>query len=213
MHLVLAAAFVFAPQAVRAEGGELALEMLSGHEIAIVRHPNLVAAPKTWPSIYLPRLALHVTYGVTQRLNAGLGIEGTLPKTVITRHAMYQKANDADLVASYSALDLPLLLEYWHFTGTDWTWTMGLAAGYSFIHWADASLHGSDVGAHSFPVDPLSAWTPTLFGRVAAGGVWRPSDHFALRAGVSVALKAQGDLHTGLWLAADLLAGAGPALW
>jgi hypothetical protein len=43
---------------------------------------------------------------------AGAGLRGT---------AVYQKASDADLVASYSALDVPLLLEYWHFTGTDWT--------------------------------------------------------------------------------------------
>jgi hypothetical protein len=31
--------------------------------------------------------------------------------------------------------------------------------------------------------------------------------------GICVALKTQRDLHTGLWLAADLLAGAGPVPW
>jgi hypothetical protein len=195
-----------------AEGGELDVRAVSAYELAILKHPDLDRKPQKYPRIGVPRFGLHALYGLTHKINVGLGVEASLQRQTRTDDVLYQHTQDGDLTASYNDILLPVLVETSFANGSDWRWVAGIATGLALSRWQDTAMQlALDDGRQAF-YKPTATWAAAWFGRLEMGRVWRPTDHFSMRVGASAGLKQQGDLHFGLWLSGSYLTGVGPQL-
>lgn len=195
-----------------ASGGELSLEVMSTHDVAILRHPGLVYHPTRTSAVYIPRFGVKTDYALSRRWHVGFETVGSLPRSTFSDGVRYQDVQLANLSTRYHDVMLPVFAEYVFETGSDWAWLVHAGTGVRWAHWQDLALLAPDKEARQLPFNPIDIWSAAWFGQLRAGAQWRPIDHIVMQAAASFAMAQQGDIYAGLWLSGGWIVGAGPSL-
>lgn len=199
LFVALCTGLVTASSKARAEPGDMQIRFVSGHEIGVLRHPNLDYQPASWPKVYLPRLGIHYLYEMTGNLVLGAGIEASLQRNLSTTNIGYEHFYPANLQAAYNDILIPLILQTRLNDGSDWSWLAEVSTGLASFRWHDSTLRAPGQSIE-LPLRAEPLWRFAWFGRVSIAREWRPNANFGLHCGALAGVKSQGDLHLGLFV-------------
>jgi hypothetical protein len=203
-----AVAVLCAGRPAQAEGGEVSLRLTLSSEADRLRHPEAEYPDGGGSRLFVPRLGIAGSYGLTHWLAVGVGASLSMPRDVEAGGVVIQDLPEGDLAGRYLGIMVPAFLTM-HFTeGGDWSGEVVVRGGPSFNRWDVSALRTAAGGR--LPLEPRSDWYTVWYGGLGVLAEWRPGDGGTLAAGPFASISTAQDLYLGITIEAALAFGAGP---
>ena len=215
----LAAVLMLVASTVRAEGGELYLELepaLSVNRLSYGR-TGIEKTRSEWG--VAPRLGLSVRYGLADDWQLGLGFvygwDGEVALEGVSVAGQHGR-----LYVGYRQFALPLSVSYLWTRGYDWSALLSAYAGPAFASWDEIALVDPSIkdATGKYVRLALTEQSPSGLGWVAGLSIaadWRPFDWFGLRIGPFIEASRGGvdktQVTLGLTVRPVFIFGVGPS--